>query len=109
MKAGDNPEDDPVSNGTALETNLRQLLVLCHEHNDSKSFSAEQYAFLHGYLAAMLTIKGKLNKTISYDVRKLFIDPINQFSGGFKTLEVNGLLPDEAAKQPPTTGNPFLG
>ena len=59
LKAGVNPEDNPVSNGAVLETNLRQLLVLCHEHNDDKSFSAEQYAFLHGYLAAMLTMKGK--------------------------------------------------
>ena len=59
LKAGNNPEDNPVSNGMVLETNLRQLLVLCHEHNDDKSFSAEQYAFLHGYLAAMLVMKGK--------------------------------------------------
>ena len=58
LKAGANPEDDPVSHGKVLETSLRQLLVLCHEHNDGKSFSAEQYAFLHGYLAAMLAMRG---------------------------------------------------
>ena len=60
LRAGTNPEDDPVSRGAVLETSLRQLLVLCHEHNDDKSFTAEQYAFLHGYLAAMLAMKGKL-------------------------------------------------
>ena len=59
LRGSDNPEDDPASGGAVLETNLRQLLVLCQEHQDGKTFSPEQYAFLHGYLAALLTIKGK--------------------------------------------------
>ena len=59
LRGSDNPTDDPASNSGVLETNLRQLLVLCQEHQDGKSFSTEQYAFLHGYLAALLTVKGK--------------------------------------------------
>ena len=62
LRDGNNPKDDPIANGPALITNLRQLLMLCHEHNDGKTFSAEQYAFLHGYLAALNTIKGKITR-----------------------------------------------
>ena len=53
LKHGKNPE-----NGDVRETDLKQLLVLCHEHRDEKSFSPEQYAFLQGYLAALWNIQG---------------------------------------------------
>ena len=59
LRGSDNPEDNPVANGSVCETNIRQLLVLCQEHRDGTTFSPEQYAFLHGYLAALLTVKGK--------------------------------------------------
>ena len=45
--------------GKAPETNLRQLLLLCHEHEDGKQFTPEQYAFLHGYVSALETMQGK--------------------------------------------------
>ena len=54
LKHGNNPE-----NGAVRETDLRQLLVSCHEKRNEKSFSSEQYAFLQGYLAALWNIQGK--------------------------------------------------
>ena len=53
LKYGNNPET-----GAVCETELRQLLVSCHEKRDEKSFSPEQYAFLQGYLAALWNIQG---------------------------------------------------
>ena len=58
LRATLNPEDDAQRNGGTPETNLRQLLVLCHEHEDGKRFTPEQYAFLHGYVSALVTMQG---------------------------------------------------
>ena len=86
-------------------TSLKNLLNLCLAPDSNKSFSEQDFCFLHGYLSGLQTARGNL--TISQqDFGKYF--PSTNTLEGFKSLSTNQIDPVASQKQAMKTGNPYM-